>query len=351
MPKGIPVKLNDEQKQFIQKNHLLLRYGEMSRILGINEASIIKYTNELCKKGILPPKPFSKNWTKNEEEKLVNLINSKDVSNDELEICFDHSMSSILYKISSLRKKGLIRSDFIIHSCDIYKKYRNTEISNWNDSEVDLLKNNVQYKTLLELCDMLKKGTLDVLCQIRKLLPCTICSNAYHTIFDFSEREDFYLIERINLDSKEQIMNQIPHKTWKQIRKRVKLFGINRKKSSKDISNIELLMKNFLKKFEISYEYQKEIIYGNYSYWVDFYLGKNIIIETMGDYWHGNDIVYEKLNDIQKSKKEHDIKRNKILSDLGYRIFYFWEYDLKNNIYDCENKLQFIKTLIGDKHD
>lgn len=100
----------------------------------------------------------------------------------------------------------------------------------------------------------------------------------------------------------------------------------------------------------------------NISYITNFSIGKNIfdikiinsniLLEINSDFWHANPLLYNKT-DILKFpfKKEKvmniwnkDNKKNKIGENMGYKIIYIWENDLKNiNHYD---KLNFLINIL-----
>jgi len=106
-------------------------------------------------------------------------------------------------------------------------------------------------------------------------------------------------------------------------------------------TSIEIKVENYLKQIGADFKYN--FIYKNY-YQFDFLIkDKNIIIETHGDYWHANPLIYsnieegkKRLNETQEYKIGLDkLKKEYIGND--YKIIYLWETDIKNN--------NFIKTL------
>lgn len=79
-------------------------------------------------------------------------------------------------------------------------------------------------------------------------------------------------------------------------------------------------------------------------YSIDIYVQKyNLMIEIMGDYWHGSPLKYsynnlnkQQLKDIKQDKSKHTyIKRY-----YGNEILYLWEYDINHNIDLCWNLIQ-----------
>ena len=85
-------------------------------------------------------------------------------------------------------------------------------------------------------------------------------------------------------------------------------------------------------------------------YSVDIFLCKyNLIIEIMGDYWHGSPIHYNylQLSDIQKKDIKQDKSKHTYIKKYhNIEILYLWEYDIKNNIELCQN---LIKEYINKK--
>lgn len=98
--------------------------------------------------------------------------------------------------------------------------------------------------------------------------------------------------------------------------------------------------KKILKELKIEFEVQK--IVGSKIF--DFYIpGKNLLIETDGDYWHGNKEKFSSLNGLQEKAIRNDIFKDSLAKGLGFGIERVWESDLKDN---CkEVKARFKKIL------
>ena len=67
---------------------------------------------------------------------------------------------------------------------------------------------------------------------------------------------------------------------------------------------------------------------------VDGFIKPNIIIEFLGDYWHGyrnNEELNEKVNKTFKELYMETFNRFQRLKELGYRIYYIWETDYKTS--------------------
>jgi very-short-patch-repair endonuclease len=102
----------------------------------------------------------------------------------------------------------------------------------------------------------------------------------------------------------------------------------------KNKSKIEETIKNILSSFDIIHEQEYEID----TFFYDFYLPfRNILIECQGDYWHGNLDIMKNLNKNQEKTKNSDERKRNVAIQQNYKILYFWENDIKNNINIIEN--------------
>ena len=109
----------------------------------------------------------------------------------------------------------------------------------------------------------------------------------------------------------------------------IKLLSSQRKFISKLHNNV----KKFLLQNNIT-EFESEKFIGYYH--VDECNEKlKLIIEIQGNYWHANPAIY-KADDIINHKtakqiwKKDNIKK-KFLENKGYKIYYIWEKDFKDN--------------------
>ncbi|MFA5067052.1 MAG: hypothetical protein WC466_03305, partial [Candidatus Izemoplasmatales bacterium] len=83
-----------------------------------------------------------------------------------------------------------------------------------------------------------------------------------------------------------------------------------------------------MKQLKIEVELQKVV--GGKIY--DFYEPNlNILFEIDGNYYHGDENLYEEMSPMQKRNKKNDTYKNVLAKGLGYRIERIWESDLKNN--------------------
>ena len=121
----------------------------------------------------------------------------------------------------------------------------------------------------------------------------------------------------------------------------------NMKKSDRLNSKIQLKINDMLDKEDIKYEREHIIKY----YSVDNYLyDSHLIIEVMGDYWHGSPLKYNEnnymLNDIQQKVILKDKqKASYIFNHQNIKILYLWEKDINDRPELCrELILSYIKN-------
>lgn len=111
------------------------------------------------------------------------------------------------------------------------------------------------------------------------------------------------------------------------------------------ISNLEIIIKNFLDKNNI--KYIQQYLLPDSLYKVDFFIkNKNLIIEVLGNYWHCNPIIYQNgpIDNIQKLKIESDKTKFNFIKNKKYNLFYIWENDIYHNYEKIKiNILNYIK--------
>jgi very-short-patch-repair endonuclease len=111
---------------------------------------------------------------------------------------------------------------------------------------------------------------------------------------------------------------------------------------SKD-TDIEILFKEFLSKepfaFKHSYLFQTD----KHNHLFDFYIKDlNLLIETDGDYWHGNK---GELKDWQLNQIEIDKTYTKAAIKEGFKVIRFWGSSIKKNCYECvQEAIRYGKT-------
>ena len=112
----------------------------------------------------------------------------------------------------------------------------------------------------------------------------------------------------------------------------------NSRNSNRFNSGVQLKVDKILNECNINYEREYIIKY----YAVDNYLyDQNLIIEVMGDYWHGNPLKYNEnkymLNNIQqKTILKDKQKASYILNHKNIKILYLWETDIDKNPELCK---------------
>lgn len=102
--------------------------------------------------------------------------------------------------------------------------------------------------------------------------------------------------------------------------------SVNAYKGLKRISSIEKLIAEELTKRNIYFIQQMSIMD---KYRVDFLVNDNIIIEADGIYWHCLPYI-----------KEKDKIRDETLRNNGFRVFRFWEDDIKKDVSRCIEKIK-----------
>lgn len=119
-----------------------------------------------------------------------------------------------------------------------------------------------------------------------------------------------------------------------ELREKMRIIALNNSRNSNRFNtSIQLKVNSLLD--ELNIEFEREKIFKYYA--VDNFLVKyNLIIEVMGDYWHGSPLVYNInnarfLSELQnktiiKDKQKHSY----ILNKHNIEILYLWENDINN---------------------
>jgi very-short-patch-repair endonuclease len=112
-------------------------------------------------------------------------------------------------------------------------------------------------------------------------------------------------------------------------------------------TDIELIFEKFLIELKIPYQIKFRIYDKNKTnFWFREYdfllLDSNILIEVDGDYWYGNKTIFEELSEFQKSVQENDKIKEEFAVKNGYKVFRFWEKDIKNKKEEVKNKIKQI---------
>jgi len=109
-------------------------------------------------------------------------------------------------------------------------------------------------------------------------------------------------------------------------------------------TKIEIIFEDFLNNNNIKYKDQFRIYYDGHKHKrYDFYLiDYNLIVEIDGDYWHGNQLFFKKLNETQKLNIENDIFKNELALKNDKNILRIWEYEIYDKTY-----IEKIKNIIN----
>ena len=138
---------------------------------------------------------------------------------------------------------------------------------------------------------------------------------------------------------KDEYWSKVLSKT-KEHRERLILQGIKAKKTQKNkFTKPEKIVYDYLNKNGIECIPQ----YPMYNMFVvDFFIPSlNIVIEVLGDYWHGNPSKYSfaELSETQlKHQKKDKIKKDFLLSK-GHNVYMIWENDIYKNLDETMNFL------------
>jgi len=105
-------------------------------------------------------------------------------------------------------------------------------------------------------------------------------------------------------------------------------------------SSIEKIVKQELDHRNVKHKYSK-ILHRKYQF--DYLINDDIILEVNGDYWHGNPVLYgdgkRPLNNTQRFKIFRDKEKKEFAEQHGYKVFYIWESEIKNNDFVVLDKI------------
>ena len=95
----------------------------------------------------------------------------------------------------------------------------------------------------------------------------------------------------------------------------------------------QLIVNELLNLYNIKYTNEEPFVY----YSIDNYLvDYNLAIEVMGNYWHGNPLKFDKLNDLQRKNIRRDKSKHTFVNEYyGINILYLWEKDILENSELC----------------
>jgi very-short-patch-repair endonuclease len=119
--------------------------------------------------------------------------------------------------------------------------------------------------------------------------------------------------------------------------KKAKFIEKQAQRMTKKMTWPEKEFKKLMKELEIRIIPQK--IVGGKIY--DFYIPlKNILVEIDGNYYHGDENIYEELSAMQRRNKKNDKYKDVLAKGLGYEIERIWESDLKNNYNQVKERIK-----------
>lgn len=276
-----------------------LSISQLSRNYNIGRPRIRKILEE----SNVYEKRFIINWTKDMDEILISIYDEYHNIDDIVEI-MGISKDSIKRRAKKLGLTKKYKVSWL--TPDI--KY---QLSNWNgeNSISSMAKEiGINQETLREYLKKIGKDTYSY----RKMNP--------------NYTQQYQIKGKLENDLKNptipawQISNEFGmSETWIH-KKRKDIFSGNMilmRNTRKTLSKAEFEIANILDELDIIY-------YSNYEVegWsIDFYLGKKMIIEVQGDYWHSS----EKKKDIDERKKLD-------LQNKGYFILYIKENEIEKDI-------------------
>jgi DNA mismatch endonuclease (patch repair protein) len=117
-------------------------------------------------------------------------------------------------------------------------------------------------------------------------------------------------------------------------------------KETKNKSNIETKIKNYISTLKYDYIQHKQIEYYNPDFVFD---NEKKIIEVNGCYWHACPICKPKLRENKNNILGHNIRvknnlkietlRHNFLTTKGYKILYIWEHEINEDFENVKNKI------------
>jgi G:T-mismatch repair DNA endonuclease (very short patch repair protein) len=170
---------------------------------------------------------------------------------------------------------------------------------------------------------------------------CSWCNKVFKKQFNQFKRSKLHFC---CLNCKNNWMNIIyPNTPEGKLHYKTNGINIVSSKNNK-LTKPERLTKEFLDNKNI-YNIPQHAMYDKFV--VDFFIPNlNIIIEVLGDYWHGNPKYYgeeenkKKLSELQIKNKNRDKSRKAYLEKCGHIVYMIWETDIYN---DINNSFKFLQ--------
>ena len=97
--------------------------------------------------------------------------------------------------------------------------------------------------------------------------------------------------------------------------------------------------------FRIEIEREYPIQWANQYKFFDFRVGDKILIETDGDYFHGNAQIISERKMWMLENKKNDLMKNFIAKRSGFILLRFWEHEINLDIEKVRKKIR--DTILG----
>ena len=171
---------------------------------------------------------------------------------------------------------------------------------------------------------------------IRKKLPCEFCGKeTYVANYRLNDGTHKFCSVKCRQDWYSQVWSQ--DEQWKDFSRDKILKSYEQGVFSHTDTKPQRIINDLLKKLNISFVNEYNCRY----YAIDNYLdGQNLMIEIMGDYWHGNPNKYDKnsLTEVQSKRVSRDKAKHTYISNhYNIEILYLWEDDIYKRLDLCEN--------------
>ena len=106
--------------------------------------------------------------------------------------------------------------------------------------------------------------------------------------------------------------------------------------NKKGPTKIEILVQGWLESLGVEFTSQTVVSF----FIVDFLVQGNKVIETHGDYWHGNPTKYSTFDRTQRANQRRDRAKWTLLQKRGFKLLALWEDDLWERPENCRKQIQ-----------
>lgn len=129
---------------------------------------------------------------------------------------------------------------------------------------------------------------------------------------------------------------------WKE-KSRIRAVEMLKNNKINTLTKPQIIINELLDLNNIKYVNEEPFVY----YSIDNYLTDyNLVIEVMGDYWHGNPLKFDKLNDLQRKNITRDKAKHTFMKNrYNINILYIWEKDILEKPELC---ILLIKSYINN---